>query len=107
MPDNIKQIQRIVGSILYYAWAIDITVLIALSSIGIEQTKGTTNMMETAKHLLDYLATNPIATICYRTLDMIMNVHSDASYLYEADAHSRACGHFLWVDKQKMATLSS
>ena len=58
-PDNVKQIQQIVSSILYYAWAVDITVLMALSSIVIKQTKETTNTMEKAKHLLDYLATNP------------------------------------------------
>jgi hypothetical protein len=30
-----------------------------------------------------------------------MNVHSDASYLSESDAHSRACGHFFmgWSPK--------
>jgi hypothetical protein len=61
--DDIKQIQRIVGSILYYAWAMDITVLMALSSIAIKQTKGMTNTMEKAKKLLDYLATNSNATI--------------------------------------------
>ena len=93
-PDNVKQIQQIVSSILYYAWAVDITVLMALSSIVIKQTKGTTNTMEKAKHLLDYLATNPDATICYCASDMIMNVHSDAFYLSEADAGSRACRHF-------------
>ncbi len=94
-PDDIKQIQQIVGSILYYAWAMDITVLMALSSIAIKQTKGTTNMMEKAKQLLDYLATNPDATIWYHTSDMIMNVHSNApSYLSEAGTCSRACGHF-------------
>ena len=32
---------------------------------------------------------------------MIMNVHSDASYLSESDARSRACGHFFmgWLPK--------
>ncbi len=79
LPDGVKQIQCIVGSILYYAPAMDITVLIALSSITIKQTKETTSMMEKAKQLLDYLATNPNATIWYRVSDMIMNVHSDAS----------------------------
>jgi hypothetical protein len=57
--------------------------------------------MEKAKQLLDYLATNPDATICYRVSDMIMNVHSDASYLSEADACSRACGHFFMGWKAK------
>jgi hypothetical protein len=36
---GIKQIQQIVGSILYYACAVDMTVLMALSSIAVEQTK--------------------------------------------------------------------
>ncbi len=60
---EIKEIQRIIGSILYYAQSVDITVLMALSSIAIEQSKGMTNTMEKAKQLLDYLATHPDATI--------------------------------------------
>ena len=83
-----------IGSILYYAHAVDITVLMALSSIAIEQSKGTTNTMEKAKQLLDYLASNPDATLRFKASDMVMNVHSDASYLSESDAQSRACGHF-------------
>jgi hypothetical protein len=66
----------------------------ALSSIAIEQSKGTTSTMDKAKQQLDYLATNPDATICFRVSNMIMNVHSDASYLSESNAHSCACGHF-------------
>jgi hypothetical protein len=37
--------QLIIGSILYFACAANITVLMALSSIAIKQTKGTTSMM--------------------------------------------------------------
>jgi hypothetical protein len=92
--DKIKDIQRIVGSILYYARAVDSTVLMALSSIASKQTKETTNTMDKAKQLLDYLATHPDATIQFRALDMILNIHSDASYLSEANAQSHACGHF-------------
>jgi hypothetical protein len=84
-PEEIKEIQCIVGSILYYACAVDITVLMALSSIAIEQTRGMTNTMQQAKQLLDYLATNPDATIRYRASGMIMNVHLDASYLSKSD----------------------
>jgi hypothetical protein len=36
---GIKRIQKIVGSILYYARAVDMTVLAALSTIAINQTK--------------------------------------------------------------------
>jgi hypothetical protein len=103
LPDNIKQIKCIVRSILYYAWAANITILMTLSSISIaiEETRGTTSMMEKAKQLLNYLATNPDATICYCASDMIMNVHSDASYLSEVDTRSRACGHFFMGWKAK------
>jgi len=99
--EYIKEIQRIFGSILYFARAVDTMVLMALSSIASEQTRGTTDMMAKAKQLLDYLAKHPDATIRFRASDMILNVHSDASYLSETQAHSRACGHFFmgWSPK--------
>jgi hypothetical protein len=62
-PREIKEIQHVISSILYYARAVDITVLMALSSIAIKQSKGMKNTMEKAKQLLDYLATHPDATI--------------------------------------------
>ncbi len=77
-PDKIKEIQQVIWSILYYACAVDITVLMALSSIANEQTKGTTSMMEKSKQLLDYLTTNPDTTIQFKASNMIMKVHSDA-----------------------------
>ncbi len=80
LSDNVKQIPFIVSSIFYYARAVHITVLMALSSITIKQTKRTTNTIKKAKQLLVYLATNPDASIQYRTYDMIMNVQLDASY---------------------------
>jgi hypothetical protein len=100
-PKEIKEIQRIIGSVLYNACAINIMVLMALSSIAIKKLKETTSTMAKEKQLLDYLVTYPDATICFRASDMIMKVHSDASYLSEADARSRACSHFLmgWSPK--------
>ena len=47
--EEIKEIQQIVGSILYCARAVDITVVMALSSIASEQTRGTTNTMAKAR----------------------------------------------------------
>ena len=80
--------QKIVGSILYYARAVDMTVLMALSTIASKQTKGTEQMMEKALQVLDYLTTHPNATIRFRATAMVMNIHLDAS------SRSRACGHF-------------
>jgi hypothetical protein len=94
-PDKIKEIQCVVGIILYYALAMDITVLMALSLIAVEQANGTTDTMGKAKQILDYLTTNPDVTVQYRASNMIMNMHLDTSYLSKYDACSQACGHFV------------
>ncbi len=92
--EDITHVQQVIGSILYYARAVDLTVLMALSTIASKQAKGTENTMTKTKQLLDYLATHPDATVPFHALDMILNIHSDASYLLVANAHSRVCGHF-------------
>jgi hypothetical protein len=46
------------------------------------------------QQLLDYLATQEDAVLTYHHSDMILAVHSDASYLSEPKARSRAGGHF-------------
>ncbi len=89
-----KCIQKIVGSILYYAQAVDMTVLLALSTIAMLQAKPTENTMGRCIQLLDYLATHANAKIRFYASDMVMNIHSDTSYLSESKARSRACGHF-------------
>ena len=44
--------------------------------------------------LLDYLSGQSEAKIHFHASDMILNIYSNASYLSEATARSRACGHF-------------
>ena len=70
------------------------TVLMALSSIASKQTKGTKHTLEKAYQVLDYLASHPDAVIRFQASDMVLNIHSDASYLSKPNACSRACGHF-------------
>jgi hypothetical protein len=53
---EIKQVQKFVGSILYYVRAVDMTILMVLSSIAIEQTIGTEHTLEKAYQVFDYLA---------------------------------------------------
>ena len=40
------------------------------------------------------MATNPNAILTYKKSDMILAVHSDASYLSKLEARSRVGGHF-------------
>jgi hypothetical protein len=77
------------------------TVLTALNTIAIEQTKATQMTMSQCMQLLDYLASNQEAEVRFQALEMIMNIHSDASYLSERGARSHACGHFFmgWMPK--------
>ena len=59
-----------------------------------QQTSATTNTLKQTEDLLDYAATHLDAKIQYRALDMILQIHTDASYLSEPKARSRAAGHY-------------
>jgi hypothetical protein len=95
MPEQIKRVQKIVGTLLYYGRAVDSTLLTALSAIAARQSNGTHAVAEACHQLLDYVATHPNAGIRYHACDMILAVHTDASYLSELGRKSRAAGHFL------------
>jgi hypothetical protein len=92
--DGIKRVQKIVGSISFYVRVVVMTVLMALSSIAVEQTKAMEKTMARCTQLLDYLLGHADAKVWFHAFNMILNIHSDASYLSEAKACSRACGHF-------------
>jgi hypothetical protein len=87
-------IQKVTGSALYYARAVDPTVLMPLNDITTEQTKAKEKTQEAKNQLLDYLATHPDATILYHSSDMILHIHSDVSYLSFSNAQSRLGGLF-------------
>ena len=92
--DQINLIQQVIGVCLYYGRAVDDTILPALSAIASEQSDGTRRTMEKTIQLLDYLATHPAAKARYHTSSMVLNIHSDASYLSEPRARSRLEGYF-------------
>jgi hypothetical protein len=84
---------------LYYAQALEPTVLMPLNDIATEQTKATEKTQAATNQLLDYLATQPDATIRYHASDMILHIHSDASYLSVSNARSHLGGLFFCGDK--------
>ena len=45
------------------------------------------------KHFFDYCATHEYALMTNRKGNMMLTVHSDAGYLNECNAHSKASGH--------------
>jgi hypothetical protein len=66
----------------------------ALNDIATEQTVATEKTKTAAGQLLDYLATHPDAKIRFQASDMILHIHSDASYLSVSEARSRLGGLF-------------
>eukprot|EP00804_Cyclotella_cryptica_P016363 CCRYP_009915-RA/>CCRYP_009915-RA protein AED:0.19 eAED:0.12 QI:0/0/0/1/0/0/2/0/920 len=92
--DGQKRIQQIVGALLYYACAVDNTILLSLSAIASEQAHPTQLTQKRCQQLLDYCASHPDAVVRFQASDMVLNIHSDASYLSESNACSWNAGHF-------------
>ena len=85
--------QEIVGSLLYYACAVDNKLLVALSAIAARQAQATIATEQAVNLLLDYVATYPNDGIIYRESNMILCVYSDAGFLNESKACSHAGAH--------------
>jgi hypothetical protein len=94
-PDYVKKrIQQIIGVFLYYARAIDETMLAALNKLASQQADPTKELENDVDHFLQYAASYPSVSIIYKPSDMRLFVHSDASYLSETKSRSRAGGFF-------------
>ena len=89
-----KIIQQVTGTLLYYARAVNPTILVALSAIAAQQSKLIEQTMAKVRQLLQYCASQGNAILTYRASDMVLVVHSDAGYLSEPQARSRVGGHF-------------
>ena len=79
---------------MYYARAIDSTLLPAISDLATEQSKGTRKTLSKLEQLLNYCYTNPEATVRFYPSGMQLTIESDASYLSVSKAKSRAAGFF-------------
>jgi hypothetical protein len=95
LDDKAKHfIQQVCGKFLFLGRAVDSTLLCPISAIASQLSKPTTVTMQQTLQLLDYLATQEDAVLSYHASDMILAAHSNASYLSEPNARSRAGGHF-------------
>ncbi len=96
---EIKRIQDIVDTLLYYGRAVDPIILAALSTIASSQAHSTKALQMACHQLPDYVATHPNAGIRFHASNMILAVHTDASYLSEPGGKSRAAGHFYLTNR--------
>ncbi len=91
---EIKCVEDVIGILLYYARAVDPTLLSTLSAIAAQQANSTQAVVDACHQFLNYVATHPIASLCYKACNMILSAHTDASYLSKPGGESRAAGHF-------------
>jgi hypothetical protein len=96
-PAQLKYCQEITGTFLYYARAVDNTMMMPIGSIATSvSTSSWKDLQHRINHFLDYASTHPDAFIRYSASDMTYWIHTDASYLSESKARSRAGGyHYL------------
>jgi hypothetical protein len=73
---------------------VDSIILCPISAIALHSSKPTEVTMQQTLQLLDYLAMQEEAVLSYHASNMVLAVHSDASYLSEPKARSQAGGHF-------------
>ena len=86
------------GSLLYYALAVNCTLLVALGDLAAIQTQATEQTLEKIIWLLNYAASHLDASITYVASDICLHTHSDASCLSVLKGRSRAGGFFLLSD---------
>ncbi len=89
-----NELQAIVGTLLYYARAVDPTLLPISNKIASQQTSPTANVIAAANRALSYAAGHIINAIIYHASDMIIFSHVDASYLSRSHARSVAGAYF-------------
>jgi hypothetical protein len=86
--ERAHRIQEIVGVFLYLARALDHTHLHAVTRVAALQSRPTEAVAAAAEQLLHYAATWPEAELVYHASDMVLRVHSEASFNSEPNARS-------------------
>jgi hypothetical protein len=97
-----KFIQEVRGVFLFHARVVDATMLTPLSALASEQAAPTERTMQKCLQFLDYAASQEEAILTYRASDMKLAIHSDASYLSEPKARSRAGGHMFMAGSKEI-----
>jgi hypothetical protein len=83
-----KQLQSVIGTLLYYSRAVDPSICTALHELGSIQSKPTQNDMIKMNRLLGYVSKHRNIAIRYYASNMVLQLLSDASFLCRPMARS-------------------
>ena len=87
-------IQQVCGKFLFLGRVADSTLLCPIGAITSQLKTPTEDTMIQTQQLLDYIVTQEESVLTFKASDMKLAAHSDASYLSEPKACSRAGGPF-------------
>jgi hypothetical protein len=85
---SVTELQAIIGTLLYYARAVDPWLLPIANELASKQAQPTTAVMNTASCALSYCAGKPNMATTFYACGMILTVYVDASYLSRSNARS-------------------
>ena len=91
-PAEAKRIQELVGSLLFYARGVDVTILPTVNLLASLQSTPTQHVADIADRLLQYCSRYPNNELVYHACDMTLFIQVDASYLSRSKARSVAGG---------------
>ena len=80
-PSDIKHVQSIFGTILYYDTLVDNIMLVDLGYLALVQTKSTASTLEVLTKLLNYANFHPNVRLRNYASDTTFHIHINGSYL--------------------------
>ncbi len=89
-PAHKLEIQGVVWTVLYYARAVDPTLLPVANKIASQQANPTIKVLQATNRLLSYCTAHRNNGLTYHACDMALHIHVDASYLSRSHARSVA-----------------
>jgi hypothetical protein len=90
------ELQVVVGTLLYYARAVDPSILTMVHTLGSVQARPTINDMRKMERLLQYVSVHQNHGVRFHASSMQLQIQSDASYLCRPNARSVLGGlHYL------------
>jgi hypothetical protein len=98
-PTLITELQAIIGTLLYYARAVDPTLLTIANELASQQAQPTQRILKAANRALSYCSAYHQNALLYHACDMVLHAFVDASYLCRSHARSVA-GAIFFLDNK-------
>jgi hypothetical protein len=99
-----KFIQEVCRVFLFLARGVGGGLLPALSALASQQANPMEQTLVLCKQFLDYMASQDEAVLTYKASNMVLAIHSNASYLSKLKACSHTKGHMFMAERDGIPT---